>query len=310
MNISKSLVLASMVASLAVAVAAQSASSSIANLSSLGSVGQNAGNLIAAFVIEGTAPKHVLVRGTGPGLAAFGDANPASAVGVNIYDGSGNLVASNSGFQNDPNFMATEQTAAQLGAFPLGDPNDSEVLVSLAPGSYSIEIAPNASDAPDGDALLEVYDADASGSGSIIANLSTRGQVGAAAGSLITGFVVSGPAPKNVLVRGIGPDLAGFGVANPAAAVDINVYDANGNLVATNSGFQNDPNAAAITQLWSAVGAFPMTAPGNSELLLNLAPGNYTVVVIPTNADSPDGVGMVEVYDADAAVAAAAPNGN
>ena len=66
MNISKSLVLASMVASLAVAVAAQSASSSIANLSSLGSVGQNAGNLIAAFVIEGTAPKHVLVRGTEP----------------------------------------------------------------------------------------------------------------------------------------------------------------------------------------------------------------------------------------------------
>ena len=220
------------------------------------------------------------------------------------------MVAANSGFQNDPNYQTTEQTAVQLGAFALGDPGDSEVMTTLPPGTYSVAIAPNAADADDGVALLEVYDADAVGGGSMIANLSTRGQVGANAGSLSAGFVVSGTAPKNVLVRGIGPDLAQFGVTNPAGAVDINVYDANGNLIATNSGFQNDPNAGAIEQLWSTVGAFAIGDPGNSELLLNLAPGNYTVEVVPTNADAPDGVGMLEVYDADAAVPAPLANTN
>ena len=306
MHFTKSIVLASLVAGSTLAAVAQTAGSSIANLSSLGPVGQSSGSLIAGFVVEGTAPKNVLIRGTGPDLVNFGIANPAGPVDINVYDATGNVIVSNSGFQNDPNYLTTEQTAAQLGAFPLGDPGDSEVLVSLAPGSYSIEIAPDSADSPDGDALLEVYDAGAPGSGSIIANLSTRGQVGATAGSLTAGFVVSGTASKNVLVRGVGPDLAQFSVANPAAAVDINVYDANGNLVATNSGFQNDPNAAAIGALWGPIGAFAMSDPGNSELLLNLAPGNYTVEVVPTNQDSPDGVGLLEVYDA--AVAAAGGN--
>lgn len=308
MNFTKSIALASIVASSTIFAVAQTAGSSIANLSSRGPVGQAAGNLIAGFVVAGTAPKNLLIRGTGPGLATFGVGNPAAAVGINVYDTAGDLVASNSGFQSDPNFMATEQTAAELGAFPLSDPGDSEVLVSLPPGAYSVEIAPNAADAADGDALLEVYDADAPGGDSIIANLSTRGQVGATAGSLTSGFVVSGTAPKNVLIRGVGPELALFGVNNAAAAVDINVYDASGNLVASNSGFQNDPTADADAQIAAAIGAFGMNDPGNSEVLLNLAPGSYTVEMVPTNQDAPDGVALLEVYDADGAVAA--PNGN
>jgi hypothetical protein len=285
----------------AVAASAQP-SPVIANLSTRGFVGSASGSLIAGFVVEGTAAKNVLIRGIGPGLAEFGVTNPAAAVSVNVYDQSGNLVAANHGFQTDPNAALTAETAATVGAFPLTAAGDSAVLASLAPGAYSIEIAPDASDAPDGDALLEVYDADAPGSGSTIANLSSRGQVGASAGTLISGFVIAGDTAKNVIVRGVGPDLAMFGVANPAAAVDITIYDASGNIVATNSGYQNDPNAANVVQDDAALGAFPLNDPGDSELLANLAPGAYTVVVSPTASDAPDGVGLVEVYDADAAV--------
>jgi hypothetical protein len=84
--------------------------------------------------------------------------------------------------------------------------------------------------------------------------------------------------------------------------VDINVYDASGNLVGSNSGYQNDPNAATTMQVAAATGAFPLGDPGDSELLLNLAPGNYTVEVVPTSQDAPDGVGLLEVYDADSAM--------
>ncbi len=310
MNVKQSILLAAIVASSTLAAVAQTAGSTLANLSSLGPVGQLSGSLTAGFVIEGTVPKNVLVRGTGPDLSSFGVTNPAGPVDINVYDANGNLVASNAGFQTDPNYLATEQTAAQLGAFALGDPGDSEILATLAPGAYTVEIAPNAADTAEGVALLEVYDADASMGGSVIANLSTRGQVGANAGSLTAGFIVSGASSKYVLIRGVGPDLALFGVNNAAAAVDINVYDSQGNLVATNSGFQNDPNAAAIEQIWSQVGAFPLSNPGNSELLVNLAPGAYTIEVVPTSADAPDGVGMLEAYDADAAVTTPLPPTN
>ncbi len=311
MNFTKPIALAAALAGLsALAVHAQTTGSVIANLSSLGLVGQSSGSLIAGFVVEGAVAKDVLIRGAGPDLGNFGVSNPAGPVDINVYDAGGNLVASNSGFQSDPNYVTTEQVAAQLGAFPLGDPGDSEILAVLPPGSYTIEIAPDSGDTPDGEALLEVYDADAPGSGSVIANLSTRGQVGANAGSLIAGFVVAGDSSKNVLVRGIGPDLAQFGVSNPAAAVGINVYDSNGNLVGTNRGYQNDPNAAAVEQLWAPLGAFSLSDPGNSELLLNLAPGNYTIEVVPASTDAPDGVGMVEVYDADAAASTLSPAGS
>ena len=84
MNVSPSLVLSALFAGSTLAATAQTAGSSIANLSSLGPVGQNAGNLIAGFVIEGTVPKDVLIRGTGPDLANFGVTNPAGPVDINV----------------------------------------------------------------------------------------------------------------------------------------------------------------------------------------------------------------------------------
>lgn len=285
-------------------------SSTLANLSSRGLVGQTSGSLIAGFVIAGPVPKAVLVRGSGPGLAVFGISNPSAAVGINIYDGSGNLIASNRGFQNDPSAAAFAQTAANVGAFPLSDPGDSELVATLPPGGYSVEIAANAADAPDGVALLEVYDADAPGSPSRIANLSSRGQVGATAGTLIAGFVVSGNAPKSMLIRGVGPDLAQFGVANSAADVDINVYDSSGNLVASNTGYQTDPNAAVVAQTAATVGAFALSNPGDSAVVVTLPPGAYTVQVAPTAPDAADGVGLVEVYDADSATLAPSSTGS
>ncbi|MBI4624606.1 MAG: hypothetical protein HY736_15485 [Verrucomicrobia bacterium] len=47
--------------------------------------------------------------------------------------------------------------------FSLGDPGDSALLVTLPAGSYSVVAAANASDAPDGVELVEVFDAGSGG---------------------------------------------------------------------------------------------------------------------------------------------------
>jgi hypothetical protein len=181
----------------------------------------------------------------------------------------------------------------------LSDAGDSATRVTLAPGAYTVEIAPNSTDALDGTALLEVYDADPVGGTGRIANLSARGQVGATAGPLISGFVITGTTSKMLLVRGIGPELAAFGIANAAGPVDINIFDANRNIVATNSGFLNYANAAASVQTAALVGAFPLSDGGESAVVVSLAPGAYTIEVTPTASDANDGVGLVELYDAD-----------
>jgi len=283
----------------ATAVLPAVAASSLANLSTRGLVGSASGSLIAGFVVEGPAAKSILIRGVGPGLAAFGVPNPAADVAINLFNSAGQLMTDNHGYLTDPNADIVALTALRTGAFPLSEPGDSATIVTLAPGAYSIEVAPGSATAPDGTALLEVYDADADGNASRIINLSTRGQVGATAGTLITGFVVDGTTAKTLLIRGVGQDLALFGITNPAAPVDINVYDSTGTLVASNSGYLNDPNAATTVQTAALVGAFPLSNAGDSALTVTLAPGAYTVEVSPTAADAPDGIGLVEVYDAD-----------
>ena len=52
-----------------------------------------------------------------------------------------------------------------------------------------------------------------------LANISTRLEVGSADNVLIAGFIIQGPtgSTKKVVVRGIGPSLAGSGIANSLA---------------------------------------------------------------------------------------------
>lgn len=274
---------------LAVAATSLHAASTIANLSSYSLVGASAGSLVAGIVIEGTENKNVLIRGVGPGLAMFGVAHPAGEVAIEVYDSSGNVVASNNGLLAalDPDAIA--EVSASVGAFPLTDPGDAALLTTLAPGAYWIEVAPNAPDSPDGSALLEIYDTDAPDRASHITGLHTRGQIGGMAGALTAGFVVGGNDSKFISIRGIGPDLTPPDTAHNAAniaSVDLSVYDSAGNLVAFTSGaFKN-----------------------SNETLVTLMPGAYTVQVTLTSPSAGAGEAIVEIADADPADLASAVN--
>ena len=90
-----------------------------------------------------------------------------------------------------------------------------------------------------------------------LANISTRGQVGADANNLFGGFAISGGS-KTVLIRAIGPGLAAFGVPGTLADPTLKIFDSKNAIVA-----QNDNWSAADNSTFTAVGAFPL--PANSK---------------------------------------------
>ena len=89
----------------------------------------------------------------------------------------------------------------------------------------------------------------------------------------IGGFIVTGSAPKQVLIRAIGPSLTGFGVPNPLADPVLELNGPTGFITITNDNWK-DTQQAAI----KATG-IPPTNDLESAILATLPPGNYTAIV-------------------------------
>ena len=105
----------------------------------------------------------------------------------------------------------------------------------------------------------------------------------------IGGFIITGTAPKQVLLRAIGPSLTQFGVPNVLADPTLDLRGSNGALILANDNWK-DTQQAAIT----ATGLAP-TNDLESAILVTLAPGAYTAVM--KGNSNTTGVGLVEVYD-------------
>jgi D-alanyl-D-alanine carboxypeptidase len=124
-------------------------------------------------------------------------------------------------------------------------------------------------------------------------NLSARAQVGTGQDALIGGFVITGKAPKQMLLRVAGPALSSFGVTPALTATKISVFSGT-REIASNSGGVS-ASAPEIQVAMSKAGAFPFPANGlNAALLVSLDPGAYTAVVSST--DGSRGVALLEVY--------------
>ena len=117
------------------------------------------------------------------------------------------------------------------------------------------------------------------------------------------GFVIGGAGTsglgRNVLIRGIGPALAGFGmtsgyITDPNLVV---VQQNNHAMVAANSGW--GANLAALTAADNATGAFALTNPGSldSAVVISLpgVNGGYSATVAGKSGDN--GNALTEVYD-------------
>ena len=134
-----------------------------------------------------------------------------------------------------------------------------------------------------------------------LVNISTRASVKTGAGVTIGGFIVTGTASKQVVVRGLGPTLGQppFNVPNVLADPTLNLHDSTSSI-ATNDNWR-DTQQAAI----QATGLAPPND-AESAILITLQPGNYTAILAGKNGTT--GVGLVEVYDINAGVFAELTN--
>lgn len=252
---------------------------------------------IAGFVISGNESKPVLIRAVGPslGLAPFNLTGVLSNPKLDLHrlgaGGSAELVATSTGIAG--NRVGIDAAGAHIGAFALGAAgNDSAILTTLSPGNYTATVSSATTNT--GVALIEVYDLSAATAGQKLLNISTRASAGSAENTLIAGVVVSGVAPKRVLIRAVGPGLAVFGVSGVLAQPTLTLYDQGGQPVALNTGWTNSADAAAITSASAQVGAFPL-ASGDSAIVVSLPSGNYTAQV--TAPGTATGVALVELYE-------------
>ena len=245
--------------------------------------GDNAG--IAGFIITGTAPKNVLLRGIGPSLTAFGVAGALANPTLDLRRPDGTRIRADDNWRDDP----VQAAAIEATGIPPQNDLEAAIIETLDPGSYTVVL--RGMGITTGVGLVEVYDLN-QGVNSKLANLSTRAFVDTGENIVIAGFVLGGGNVNDrAVVRGIGPSLTAFGVANALADPTLELRDNNGALLAANNDWQDSPAQAAEL---TAAGLAP-TNPLESGIAITLPPGSYTALLAGRNNGT--GVGVVEVYD-------------
>lgn len=271
-------------------------SEKLLNLSARGRVQGNAVTFSAGFVIGGEQPKNVLIRAVGPTLARFQVAGALPAARLEVFRGPTLLVSGGDWGASSGDAVIIGQTATSVGAFALPpDSRDAALLLRLDPGAYSAKVA--GADGASGVALVEIYDATDAGAPRTqrLVNLSTLAPAGIGENTLTAGFFIGGSVPKRVLVRGAGPALSQFGIADALARPRIELVSG-ATTLAQNAGWSTSAGATAITKAALEAGAFVFpVGSADAALLLYLAPGSYTAQV--TGVGGATGTALVEIYE-------------
>ncbi len=274
------------------------------NLSTRGYSDSGERVLIGGFVISGSEPRRLLLRGVGPDLESRGVANFIENPVLKLLQG-GEVIAENERWGDAANLAELVEFSEQSGAssLPSGS-NDAAMLVDLDPGLYTAFLEANGDP---GEGLFEVFDLSGEPDPALI-NVSTRGYVDGNQTNLIAGFVITGTEPKRVLVRAAGPSLSDQGVQEPLADPIVAIYSASGQI-ASNDDWSADSlpivegasvqgPAKALREAFDASGAFGFEIESkDSAMLIWLEPGLYTAIVSGVGGSS--GIALVEVYEAD-----------
>lgn len=273
-------------------VIGESSGGRLSNLSTRGAVGTGSNIMVAGFVIEGSTTKDLVIRAVGPRLADFGVPGALADPQISVFR-SGETVPMTEVDGWESSLSSIFQT---LGAFSLeSDSTSAATRLQLPPGPYTVHVKGVADGT--GVALVEVYDA-AINVPVQMTNLSTRGAVGTGANIMVAGFVITGDATQRVLVRGVGPALADFGVTGALADPVLRLFrstPSGAELLQTNQDWSTATNSAQIASTASTVGGFALAAgAGDAALLVDLAPGSYTVEL--AGASDGTGIGLIEVY--------------
>ncbi len=257
-------------------VAVAAGASRLANLSVRANLAA-AQRLIVGFATN--SPKSVLLRGIGPTLGAFGVGDALADPKLELFQDATKVS------ENDNWEAALAPTFAAVGAFGLTAGSRDAALQTTVGGSRTAQITgPGA-----GVVLVEVYDA-GSGTAQRLVNVSARNFVGTGDAIMIAGFVVDGPVAKTLLIRAVGPTLAGFGVGGALADPKLEIFRNGAKAV------ENDDWSPALAATAQAVGAFALLPNSrDAALLVTLPPGAYSAQV--SGIAGGTGEALVEVYE-------------
>jgi hypothetical protein len=111
---------------------------------------------------------------------------------------------------------------------------------------------------------------------------------------MIGGFIITGQEPKAVVLRGLGPSLAKFGLTDLLLDPVLQLRGASGNLIFENDNWKD-------TQRSQIEGTpYQPTDDRESVIVTTLPPATYTVILTGKNGTT--GIGAVEIYDNNQAV--------
>jgi len=239
--------------------------------------------LIGGFIVAGSDPKRVIIRGIGPSLGGVG-ADLQDPM-LELHQGSATIAMNDDWKENQAEVEAT--------TLPPTNDRESAIVATLTPGAYTVILSGKNNGT--GVGVVEVYDLDQAAD-SRLANISTRGFVDTGNNVMIGGLVVSGGVgggSARVILRAIGPSLSASGIQGALQDPDLEVHDASGTTIASNDNWKTRPDGSSQQGEIEATD-LPPTSDLESALVQTLAPGNYTAIVRGVNSTS--GIAVVEAY--------------
>jgi len=258
-------------------LAFEPASNHLLNISTRADVLTDDSVAIAGFIVTGTVPKDVYLRGLGPTLAVNG---PLQDPVIQLVGGSVSIT-------NDDWQQAANANSIPVNMRP-ADPRESAILTTLQPGGYSVILS--GKNRTTGIGQIEVFDFSRNTEAEL-ANISTRAFAGTGENILDGGFIaLDGNGVTHVVVRGKGPSLADppNNIPNVLADPTLELHDGNGALIASNDDWK-DTQQAAIERVGLAPGY-----DAESALVSFVGNGGYSVIIAGKNGAT--GVAQVEVF--------------
>jgi len=245
-------------------------SNRLGGISTRSYVGNSPENYMIAGVFVNGSAKKVVVRAS----SVDGILNPNLT--IKSYP-AGTVLFSNTDWVTG--VSATELSQTENGKWKPAKQTDAALIVTLQPGLYTMEVAPESSP---GVGIIEVYELNATAK---LGGISTRSYVGTNPSDyMIAGVFVQGD-PKKLIVRGSSVD----GVLNPK--LTIKSYP-DGKVLFENTDWVSGVSASELRTLEN--GKWKPARESDATLIVTLNPGLYTLEVSP---ESSPGVGIVEVYE-------------
>ena len=247
------------------------------NLSTRARVGTDANVLIAGFIISGADAKRVILRALGSSLS-LGEMDVLADPVLELHAPGGTIMT------NDNWRDTQEQEIIDTTLQPPAD-QESAIVATLNPGSYTTVV--RGKDNGSGLGLVELYDLDQVASE--LANISSRGFVAAGDDVMIAGLIFSGENNATAVVRGLGPSLSQFGIGDSLQDPILDLYDANGAVIASDDDWRDSQEAALEAST---------LAPADDReaaVLVQLTAGAYTAVL--RGKDGTQGIGLIEAYN-------------